>query len=80
MENVVSTSKTVNNVINEGGNVMNVLQDSLNIVKSMVDENRTTAEKMENHIKMFVTKKRDLDDIFAQIDVTEESDLITNKL
>lgn len=72
MENVVSTSETVNNVINEGGNVMNVLKDSLNIVKSMVDENRTTAEKMENHIKMFVTKKRDLDDIFDQIDVTEE--------
>lgn len=55
MDSVVSTSETVGQVIQEGESTMMTLLDSLDVVKDMVHENRSAAEKMESHINIFAT-------------------------
>ncbi|MBQ8211697.1 MAG: hypothetical protein IJZ27_04110 [Treponema sp.] len=57
MDSVVSTSETVGQVVQAGEDTMMLLLNSFDDVKNMVNENRFAAEKMEEHINMFVTER-----------------------
>ncbi|MBO5948391.1 hypothetical protein J6Q66_06110, partial [bacterium] len=54
IEGVVANSQSVWLVIQEGGQTMTTLLESVDVVKDMVGQNRSAAEKMETQINRFV--------------------------